>query len=130
MKVYYYLIILLFTLLTLTYSLPATNQKEGKSTNVLRSIIKSITIERNNDNVIENVESPKPVIGLISQPDADPNPDPDADPVAGAVPGSALGCSSPFGCRPATVSAGIIGLIAGCSHIPVFGCIIGAAAPF
>ena len=57
-----FFIALIFLVVTLTYSAgSATNKKEEKSINVLKSIINNITRKRNNDNVIENVESQKPV---------------------------------------------------------------------
>ena len=121
------MIVMLFTVFTLTVSLPTTNQKEGKSNNVLRSIIKGITGERNNDNVIENVESPKPVIGLKPQPIADPDPDKDADQDADADtdadPDQDADDYENLDAEP-----GLLGLALGCSHIPVFGCLVGLAS--
>ena len=76
MKGYYCLIIMLFTVFALTYSLPVNNQKERKSININKP----------------------PSIGLILMPDPDPDP-------------------------------GLLGAALGCSHIPVFGCFLGAALP-
>ena len=89
MKGYYCLIIMLLTVCTLAYSLPATNQNEEKSVNVLRSIIKTITREK-------YIPDPRDVPRGHAQPDPDP---------------------------------GLLGAALGCSHIPVFGCIIGAVLP-